>query len=169
MRKKVFGRQFSRDVNERKALFKSLLSSLVLNEQIKTTEAKAKAIRGAADKLVTKARRGGLQAYRLLQPELNGDAVKKMVSDIAPRFTARQGGYTRIIRLERRFSDNAQMVVMEWVEKPALPVPSQTEKSKKAKLDKKESEKPTKEEKIKKEAKVKKTTKKATKKETKKK
>ena len=59
MKKNVFGKQLKRDMNERKALFKNLLTSLVMEESIKTTEAKAKAIKGAADKLVTKAKKGG--------------------------------------------------------------------------------------------------------------
>ena len=118
MRKNVFGRQFKRDTNERKALFKGLLSALVLNERIKTTEQKAKAIKADADKLITKAKKGGLHAYKLVEPELTHAAVKKLLNDIAPRFTNRQGGYTRIIRTNKRIADNATMVFMEWTEKP---------------------------------------------------
>jgi large subunit ribosomal protein L17 len=117
MRKNVFGRQLKRDSNERKALFKSLLSSLVLYESIQTTEAKAKAIKSDADKLITKAKKGGLHAYRLVEPELYTDAVKKLLNTIAPRFTNRQGGYTRIIRVGRRLKDNGQEVIIEWTEK----------------------------------------------------
>jgi len=118
MHKNVFGRQFKRDANERKALFKNLLTSLVLQEQIITTHAKAKAIRGAADKLITKAKKGGDSAYRSLLPDVNYDAVKKLVEEIAPRFANRHGGYTRIIKLAKtRVADNAAMVVMQWVEK----------------------------------------------------
>lgn len=131
MRKNVFGRQFKRDVNERKALFKGLMSSLVLNERINTTEEKAKSIKSKVEKLVTKARVGDRHAESLLQPYLNAEAVKKMMTQVAPRFTNRQGGYTRIIRVGKRFSDNASMVLMEWVEKPvaiALPVKKTTKK-----------------------------------------
>ena len=117
MRKQVFGRQLKRDTNERKALFKGLMSSLVLSERIKTTEEKAKSIKGQVEKLVTKAKKGGLNAERLIQPYLTTDAIQKMMQDIAPRFAGRNGGYTRIIRLERRFSDNASVVLIEWVEK----------------------------------------------------
>ena len=70
MRKNVFGRQFKRDANERKALFKNLLTSLILHERIKTTPAKAKAIRAAADKLITKAKKGGDAALRNLAPDV---------------------------------------------------------------------------------------------------
>src|SRR5580704_16080023 len=115
MKKHVFGRHFKRDANERKALFKNLLTSLVIEERIITTTAKAKAIRSAADKLVTKAKKGGPDAYRRLAPDVRYDAVEKLIKTIAPRFTDRQGGYTRIIRVSNRVADNAPQVVMEWV------------------------------------------------------
>lgn len=120
MRKNVFGRQLSRDKNERKALFKNLMSSLVLNESIKTTESKAKAIKGEVDKLVAKARKEERLAKKLLEQSLFSKAVKKMISDIAPRFNGRNGGYTRIVRLGKRFGDDAQVVLMEWVEKSQI-------------------------------------------------
>jgi large subunit ribosomal protein L17 len=117
MRKNVFGRQFKRDLNERKALFKGLISSLVIHEEIKTTEQKAKAVRGLAEKLVTKSRKEKNQAYTLLQPYLTPVALKKMMENIGPRFATRPGGYTRITKLPNRFSDNADMVTLAWVEK----------------------------------------------------
>lgn len=118
MKKKVFGRQFKRDTNERKALFRGLASSLVMHESIETTEEKAKAIRSHVEKLVTKAKtKDSVQATSLLMPYLSSSAVKKMIADVAPRFASRPGGYTRIIRLGNRFSDNASVVMMEWVEK----------------------------------------------------
>jgi len=117
MRKHVFGRQFKRDINERKSLFRNLATELVLHERIVTTEEKAKAIRRTADKLVTKAKNANqVHAMSLLQPFVNTEAAKKMLDEIAPRFKDRNGGYTRIIRLGRRFNDNAQTVRMEWVE-----------------------------------------------------
>lgn len=118
MKKNVFGRQFKRDANERKALFKNLLTSLIMEERIQTTEAKAKAIRGAADKLVTRAKKGGPNAERFLSPKVNHNAVVKLMKDIAPRFETRQGGYTRIIKTKNRIADNAPQVFMEWTEIP---------------------------------------------------
>lgn len=118
MRKQVFGRQLKRDTNERKALFKGLASSLVEYERIETTEEKAKAVKGYIEKLVTKAKKhDGAHLRSLLQPYLSQAAVVKMISDIAPRFATRPGGYIRIIKTRQRFSDNAKMVMMEWVEK----------------------------------------------------
>lgn len=120
MKKHVFGRHLKRDANERKALFKNLLTSLVIEERITTTEAKAKAIRAAADKLVTKAKKGGSDAMRNLAPDVRYDAVTKLVNTLAPRFAQRQGGYTRIIKVGRRVADNAPQVIMEWVDRPEI-------------------------------------------------
>jgi len=134
MKKNVFGRQFKRDTNERKALFKNLLTSLVLKERIKTTEAKAKAIKAAADKLVTKAKKGGDSAYKSLHPDVNQDAVVKLISDIAPRFVKRQGGYTRIIKIgKRRVADNAPQVFIEWTERSSELIVKNSELAKKDK------------------------------------
>lgn len=116
MRKNVFGRQLKRDRNERRSLFKSLISSLIINERIRTTEAKAKAIKGEVDKIITKAKKGE-KARRLLSDALLRDALDKAIYDIGPRFAQRPGGYSRIIKIGRRLSDNAEMVLMELVEK----------------------------------------------------
>ncbi len=117
MRKNVFGRQFKRDTNERKALFKGLMTSLVMHDRIQTTEEKAKAIKGSVEKLVTKARVKGISARPELLPYLSSDAVSILINDIAPRFNDRPGGYTRILKLGRRFGDNASVVIMEWVDR----------------------------------------------------
>ena len=116
MRKNIFGRQFKRDSNERKALFKALIYSLILNGRIKTTEAKAKAIKGEVDKIITKVKKGVDKARYLLQGQLPKEAIEKVISEIAPRFNRRRGGFTRIVRVGRRFYDNASMVLMEWTE-----------------------------------------------------
>lgn len=120
MKKNVFGRRFKRDIKERKALFKSLISSLVLKERIKTTEAKAKAIKGDVDKLITKVKKNEDFARRFLTKSLSPVALEKLIKKIVPRFKDRPGGYTRIIRLGKRSSDHASMVMMEWVEKEVL-------------------------------------------------
>lgn len=117
MRKQVFGRQFKRDKNERKALFKGLLSSLVLKGSIRTTESKAKAIKGEADKLITKVKKQGENARKLLSITLTDKAIKKLIKDVAPLFSNRNGGYTRIVRLGRRVTDGASMALIEWTER----------------------------------------------------
>ncbi len=143
MRKNVFGRQLKRDANERKALFKNLLTSLVMHERITTTVAKAKAINSSADKLVTTAKKGGLNAYRNLEPQVNHDAVVKLIDDIAPRFTNRQGGYTRIIKTRRRVADNAPMAILEWTEQSSKPVAGSPKKIEAGKKEKRAQPKKT--------------------------
>lgn len=116
MRKKVFGRQLKRDVNERKALFKNLLSSLVLHGRIQTTEAKAKAIKGDADKLITRVKKNGTNLFSLLQQHVNSGAAQRLIMDFGKRFENRTSGYTRILKIGNRLSDNASMVLLEWTE-----------------------------------------------------
>jgi large subunit ribosomal protein L17 len=120
MKKNVFGRHFKRDINERKALFKGLFNELVMHEQITTTVQKAKAIRGQVEKLITKAKRRKEEARQFIQPYLSAEAADKIITQLAPRFADRQGGYTRIIKLGERFSDNAAMAMIEWVDKPVI-------------------------------------------------
>lgn len=118
MRHRVSGRKLSRDKDHRKALFRNLVTSLVLHEQIQTTEAKAKAVRGLVDKVITKGKTGSLHARRVLVGFLtNQKAVEKVVKILAPRFRQRSGGFTRIIRLGKRQGDNAPLVRMELVDK----------------------------------------------------
>ena len=133
MRKQVFGRRFKRDRNERKALFSGLISAMVLHGRIKTTEEKAKAIKSELEKLVTKAKKEEGVARKLLQNSLKKHEIEKMINEIAPGFKNRAGGYTRIIKTGNRFSDNASMVVMEWVEmeKVALAPKAERKQSKK--------------------------------------
>src|SRR3990167_5247137 len=120
MKKNIFGRKFKRDIKERKALFKSLMSSLVLKERIKTTEAKAKAIKGDVDKLITTVKKNEDFARRFLAKSLSPEALEKLIGKVVPRFKERPGGYTRIIKLPKRASDHTPMVIMEWVEKETI-------------------------------------------------
>lgn len=117
MRKNVFGKKLKRDKNERTALFKNLMSSLILHERIETTQAKAKAIKPQVEKLVTKALKGGNASMKVIYSSISSVAANKLIKDIAPRFSKRQGGYTRIINLGQRLGDQAPMVILEWVEK----------------------------------------------------
>lgn len=115
MRKNIFGRQFKRDTNERKALFKGLISSLVLYGKIETTEEKAKAIKGQVDKLITRVKKNSKNISSDLSFYLNSEAFKKLILNI-DKFNKRNAGYTRIIKLGRRLNDNAKMVLMEFVD-----------------------------------------------------
>ena len=121
MKHRVFGRKLNRDVKERKALFRSLISALILKGEIKTTHAKAKAVGSLVEKLVTKAKDGSRTSINQIRSFLNIDEpVKKLVSDIAPRFKDKMGGFIRNVRLGRRQGDNAQVVRMEWTIKESL-------------------------------------------------
>ena len=117
MRHKVAGRSLSRDTGHRKALFRNLVTELLAYEKIKTTEAKAKEIRGIAEKMITLGKKGGLDARRRLLAFINDKkVVDKVFGDFAQRYAERPGGYTRITRLGRRLGDRASMVQLELVE-----------------------------------------------------
>jgi large subunit ribosomal protein L17 len=150
MNKSVYGRKLKRDKNERKALFKSLMSALVMNERIQTSEAKAKAIRPEIERLITKAKKGGNSAHLVIEKSLTKDAFTKLVNELGSRFEKRAGGYTRLIRLGERFGDNSPVVVMEFTESAAAIVPVQTEKELKGKKEKKVEKKTVVKESIKK-------------------
>lgn len=147
MRKKVFGRRLKRDTNERKALFKGLMSSLILYESIRTTEEKAKAIRGRIDRIITKVKKKNGTPQDGLSAFLSDGAIKKLVRDVVPRLSERPGGYTRIVKIGKRIGDSADMVLMSWV---GLSERSKVEKNlaKKAKKDKTERVKGEKKKKI---------------------
>jgi len=117
MRHHVAGRRLSRSKDQRRALRKNLITQLFKHNRIKTTEAKAKAIRGDAEKLVTLAKRGDLHSRRLAASRLNeSEVLNKLFDELATRYEDRSGGYTRILRLGPRLGDRAQMVLLELVE-----------------------------------------------------
>jgi large subunit ribosomal protein L17 len=94
--------------------------SLIEHEQIKTTLAKAKAVRPFAEKMVTLGKRGDIHARRLAHGYLHSDtAVKKLFGEIAPASATRKGGYTRITKLGQRQTDSAPMAFIEWVDRGA--------------------------------------------------
>ena len=115
MRKRNKGRMLSRNKSQRKALLKSLMSSLFLYEKVKTTEAKAKELRVVTEKSITRARQNTVFSRRVLARTLAPKIVKKLVDEIAPKYKARPGGYVRIIKLGPRKSDSAKMVIIELV------------------------------------------------------
>jgi large subunit ribosomal protein L17 len=140
MRHKVYGHRLGRDSSHRKALRKNLIANLICNEQIVTTEAKARMLRPAAEKMITLAKRGlvkgiedpmgevyarrraasSLPKYLTVEDE-DGmvediDVVHKLFGDIAPRYADRPGGYTRMIKIGKRPGDNADMAILMLVE-----------------------------------------------------
>ena len=123
MRHQVAGRILGRDTTHRKALFRNLIKSLYTHERIMTTEAKARAIRAEAEKLITKAKHGiaeggnRVHAQRQLVAVLNDKTLaKKVFDEFAPRYATRNGGYTRMIKIGKRQGDAADMVILELVD-----------------------------------------------------
>lgn len=123
MRHRIAGRILGRDAGHRKALFRNLVRELYLHGRITTTEAKARAIRAEAEKMITRAKNGiadggnRVHAQRLLVAYLNDKTVaKKVFDEIAPRYATRPGGYTRMIKIGKRLGDAADMAVLELVE-----------------------------------------------------
>lgn len=123
MRHRVSGKKLNRDMAHRTALRRNLMVALFIHEEIETTEAKAKAIRSEAEKIITKAKRGlahedpayGVHARRLVLARLgnNRDAMLKVFDELAPRFADRPGGYTRRFKIQPRKGDNAPMVLLQ--------------------------------------------------------
>ncbi len=124
MRHRKAGRKLSRGKDERTALRRILINQLFEHERIQTTRAKAEAIRGEAERLITLAKRGNaagdsamVHSRRLAAARLaNREIVQKLFDDIAPRYTERPGGYTRMLKLGPRYGDAAEMVMLELVE-----------------------------------------------------
>lgn len=108
-------RKFGREFQQRRAFLKGLLTALITNGRIRTTEARAKTIRGEADKLITRAKQGTLASRRLLLTKIGTVAVQKLTADIAPKMTDRSGGYTRITKLGQRTADGASMAIIEFI------------------------------------------------------
>jgi len=117
MRHRRAGKKLGRDSAHRKALYSNLAGALIEHGRIKTTEAKAKAVKPFAEQMITLGKRGDLHARRLALAELRSqDVVHQLFADVAPRFADRPGGYTRIVKLGPRFGDAAEMVYLELVD-----------------------------------------------------
>lgn len=116
--------KLGRTSSQRKALFRDLVTDIIINERIETTEAKAKEIRPLIEKMITLGKRGDLHARRqaasfvrreVANEETGQDAIQKLFDDIAPRYEERQGGYTRILKVGPRRGDGAPMAIIELV------------------------------------------------------
>ncbi len=116
MRHARTGRKLGRDSAHRKALYSNLTCSLIEHGRIRTTEAKAKAVKPFAEQMITLGRRGDLHARRQALAQLRSqEVVHKLFADVAPRYAERPGGYTRILKLGPRRSDATEMVLIELV------------------------------------------------------
>ena len=117
MRHRRAGKKLGRDSAHRKALYSNLAGALIEHGRIKTTQAKAKAVKPFAEQMITLGKRGDLHARRLALAELRSqDVVHLLFAEVAPRFAERPGGYTRIVKLGPRLGDAAEMVYLELVD-----------------------------------------------------
>lgn len=145
MRHGVAGRKLGRNTSQRQALLRGLITELFRHERISTTQAKARFMRGHAEHLITVAKHGlaeggnSVHAHRLVAKVLTDPEVtKRLFNEIAPRFTERPGGYTRIVKVGQRLGDGAEMVLLELVEKAAPATDAKSkDKDSKAKAAKK--------------------------------
>lgn len=118
MRHGFRGRRFSRTASHRKAMFANMAQALITHEQITTTLPKAKDLRPVVEKLVTLGKRGDLHARRQAIAEIRDiDVVKKLFDVLGPRYSARNGGYLRIMKAGFRYGDAAPMAVIEFVDR----------------------------------------------------
>ena len=118
MRHKRGYRRLGVTYTHRKAMFANMCAALIKHEQIETTLPKAKELRGVVEKMITKAKKGGLANRRLVHADLRDDAqLKKLFDILGPRYKDRQGGYTRVLKAGFRYGDNAPLAIIELVDR----------------------------------------------------
>ncbi len=108
-------RKFHREAGQRKALLKALITALITNGKIKTTEAKAKEMRPRIEKMISKAKTKDMNAMRLIRQTLAESVTKKLFDEVAIKYKERNGGYTRIVKLGQRRSDGSKIAQIEFV------------------------------------------------------
>lgn len=117
MRHRVKGRSFGRTAEHRRAMMRNMATSLFLHGRVETTTEKAKELRRYAEPIITKAKRGDLHARRLVQRDIQDrEALKKLFTEIGPKYAERAGGYTRVLHLGHRPGDAAEMSIIELVD-----------------------------------------------------
>lgn len=141
MRHRVSGRKLNRTMEHRRALFRNMVTSLIVEERIETTLPKAKELRRVAERMVTLGKRGTLHARRqALSYVRSNDAVQKLFSELAQRFSERPGGYTRVLRLGDRLGDSAPMAIIEYLGAPMKPSREERRKARAAERKTQEEE-----------------------------
>ena len=136
MKHRIGFNKLSRTDSHRKAMTRNMVTSIFKYERIKTTKAKAIEIRKKAEKMITRAKIDSVHNRRIIAKDIQDKAIlAKLFTEIAPRFTERKGGYTRILKLGRRVGDAAEIVFLELVERKEKEV----KKKKKEKEEKKEA------------------------------
>jgi len=144
MYKRIKGKKFSRNTDQRRAFMRALAVNLIIQEKITTTTVRARQAGAFVERLITKAKRGDLAAKKSLASILPETASKKLVAVIAPRFKDRNGGYTRIAKLGPRLKDGAPMAVIELLDRPAAEPDFKTKEKKSSGKKEKKKAKPAK-------------------------
>ena len=139
MKHRIVGRRLDRTTEHRTAMLKNMVTSLFRHERIVTTTPKAKELKRYAEKVISLAKRGTPHARRLAHVQVRDvEVLNKLFDTIGPRFGARPGGYTRLVRVGRRAGDNAEMAVIELVERTPAAEPEAADDKKKGKAGKAE-------------------------------
>jgi large subunit ribosomal protein L17 len=147
MKHRVAGRRLDRTTEHRTAMFRNMVTSLLRHERIETTTPKAKELKRIADKIITLGKRGTPHARRIAHRDVRDvEVLEKLFGPIADRFKARPGGYTRVVRVGQRHGDNAELAVIELVDRSPAEAPAEGE-AKKAKTKAADAAKPAKAEK----------------------
>ena len=138
MKHRIVGRRLDRTTEHRTAMLKNMATSLFRHERIVTTAPKAKELKRFSEKLITLAKAGTPHARRQANAEIRDvEVLNKLFATLGPRFAARTGGYTRLVRVGRRAGDNADMAVIELVERTPAAEPEAADDKKKGKSEKK--------------------------------
>jgi large subunit ribosomal protein L17 len=138
MKHRIVGRRLDRTTEHRTAMLKNMATSLFRHERIVTTTPKAKELKRFADKIVTLAKKATPHARRQAYGEIRDvEVLNKLFATLGPRFASRAGGYTRLVRVGRRAGDNAEMAVIELVERTPAAEPEAVDDKKKGKSEKK--------------------------------
>jgi large subunit ribosomal protein L17 len=134
MKHRVVGRRLDRTTEHRTAMLRNMATSLFRHERITTTTPKAKELRRFAEKIVTLAKKGTPHARRIANRDVRDvEVLNKLFGSLADRFKARAGGYTRVVRVGRRHGDNAELAVIELVDRSAAAEPEEKGEKKAAK------------------------------------
>jgi len=142
MKHRIVGRRLDRTTEHRTAMLKNLATSLFRHERIVTTTPKAKELKRFAEKVITLARKGTAHARRQAHVEIRDvEVLNKLFETLGPRFASRPGGYTRLVRVGRRAGDNAELAIIELVERTKVEEPEEAGEAKKGKPEKGEKAK----------------------------
>ncbi len=138
MKHRIVGRRLDRTTEHRTAMLKNMATSLFRHERIVTTTPKAKELKRYSERLITLAKKGSPHARRQAHVEIRDvEVLNKLFGTLGPRFASRAGGYTRLVRVGRRAGDNAEMAVIELVERTPAAEPEAADEKKKGKAEKK--------------------------------